>query len=249
MVMKLTTEERFWLKVEKSNDESSCWLWTAATMRGGRGSFSGAEENVAHRYSWFLRYGPIGKGLFVLQICGNPSCVNPTHLELSATKRNTRDPAERFWEKVDVLNPDDCWLWTAALTEKGYGTFYFNGQCVGAHRWSWESVNGPVPDGLVLDHLCRVHDCVNPGHLEPVTIAENTRRAVAFGVYGSANRNKTHCPRRHPYNVENTYVSKSGSRHCRVCIRERLRKYRHDPAFAGRAPAYQAHYSTTGGMR
>ena len=61
----------------------------------------------------------------------------------------------------------DCWLWTGSLNSSGYGP----------HRALWELLNGPVPEGLDLDHLCNVRHCIRPDHLEPVTRAENGRRA------------------------------------------------------------------------
>lgn len=71
-----------------------------------------------------------------------------------------------------------CWIWQLWKTHEGYGKAYRDGSSVMAHRVEWERVNGPVPDGLHLDHLCRVTSCVNPDHLEPVTPAENTRRST-----------------------------------------------------------------------
>jgi hypothetical protein len=69
-----------------------------------------------------------------------------------------------------------CWIWQ--LSARGrYGRLTRNGVAVGAHRWMYETHIGPVPDGLMLDHLCRQPLCVNPDHLEPVTNAENQRRA------------------------------------------------------------------------
>lgn len=89
-----------------------------------------------------------------------------------------RPAVERFWEKVDRRGPADCWLWTATRTAKdGHGRFYpITGKGVLAHRFAYELLVGPIPDGLVIDHLCRVRLCVNPAHLEPVTAEENTRR-------------------------------------------------------------------------
>lgn len=81
----------------------------------------------------------------------------------------------RFWEMVDKSGPTDCWLWTGYGDRWGYGRF---GHGLLAHRVAFELVKGSVPPGLTLDHLCRVRRCVNPTHLEPVTQAENTRRAV-----------------------------------------------------------------------
>lgn len=95
--------------------------------------------------------------------------------------RVCRDPYERFMGKVQV-NDDGCWLWTGKLNNSGYGSFGVGARGTGvrgAHRWSYEYHVGPIPKGLQIDHLCRVRNCVNPGHLEPVTAAENNRRAHA----------------------------------------------------------------------
>src|SRR5690349_8419011 len=69
-----------------------------------------------------------------------------------------------------------CWVWSRARDHAGYGGVYCDGHIVGAHRWVYQQLVGPIPDGLHLDHLCRNPSCVNPDHLEPVTVAENVRR-------------------------------------------------------------------------
>lgn len=88
-------------------------------------------------------------------------------------------PAIRFWAKVEKT--EDCWLWTAAANPYGVFASGFGFQ-VKAHVWSWEQVNGPVPEGKELDHLCRVKRCVRPDHLEPVTKKQNAERAMPFRV-------------------------------------------------------------------
>lgn len=117
---------------------------------------------------------------------------------------------DRFWSKLD--KSDGCWLWTAACNRDGYGAFSVNGRMVKAHRFAYEELVGPIPDGLVIDHLCRNRECVNPAHLEPVTHVENVRR----GRPGDQNRRKTHCPMGHPYDDANT-IHKNGRRFCRAC--------------------------------
>lgn len=95
-----------------------------------------------------------------------------------STDLPSRPPWEpRFWAKVDKQT-DGCWIWSASryVRRGGYGQFNLNGTAVKAHRIAYELVKGPIPDGLVLDHLCRVTACVNPDHLEAVTQQENTRR-------------------------------------------------------------------------
>lgn len=118
---------------------------------------------------------------------------------------------ERFWSKVGSRNEGECWPWTDYLTEKGYGYFRSARQYWRAHRWAYTHLVGPIPEGLVIDHLCRVRHCVNPAHMEPVTSRENTRRGIGHGM-------KTHCKRGHPYDAANTLIHK-GWRECRTCIR------------------------------
>lgn len=128
---------------------------------------------------------------------------------------------DRFWEKVEKT--DSCWLWTA-MTDKGYGRFKLRtGKSAFAHRVSYEMANGPIPSGVVLDHLCRTPSCVNPAHLEAVTQKENILRGVSPFALEAV---RTHCPAGHEYNSANTYIDKANSRHCRTChrLRTRLRK-------------------------
>jgi hypothetical protein len=97
-----------------------------------------------------------------------------------AQPRNPATPIQlRFWAKVDVRGPDECWLWTAGVNPYGYGAFWVRGVMRGAHRVSYEMAVGPIPDELQLDHICRVRRCVNPSHLEPVTQLENLRREAS----------------------------------------------------------------------
>jgi HNH endonuclease len=97
----------------------------------------------------------------------------------------------RFWAKVNKDGPGGCWIWTGTLV-RGYGQTSIRGrERIYTHRLSWELHRGPIPDGLTIDHLCRVRACCNPDHLEPVTNAENLRR-------GAATRpRRTQCPQGH----------------------------------------------------
>lgn len=135
-----------------------------------------------------------------------------------ATGRWTQTDAERFWDKVEV-NGTDCWPWLASLKDTGYGQFRYNGRVRPAHRFAYELIIGPIPAGLVIDHLCRNRTCVNPLHLEPVTNEENIRRGL-FRV--NRPKPKTHCPSGHPYDEQNTVIRTSngyGYRVCRTCER------------------------------
>lgn len=89
---------------------------------------------------------------------------------------------ERFWAKVDRRSDAECWLWLAATAGAGYGQFGANGKSVRAHRYAYEALVGPIPDGLEIDHLCNIRLCVNPGHMEPVTHAENVRRGLRLNT-------------------------------------------------------------------
>lgn len=129
---------------------------------------------------------------------------------------------ERFMAKVSVRTPGGCWEWTACRGNQGYGFFGVGGKNRLAHRVAYELFVGPIPDGLVLDHLCRVRHCVNPKHLEPVTSAENSRRGDVGDVHQAA---KTHCAKGHPYSPDNTYERIGGGRDCRTCRRERNLAY------------------------
>ncbi len=121
---------------------------------------------------------------------------------------------KKFLDRLErvVVCPSSCWIWTDVLDKDGYGivqhTVNYVKQHIRAHRMSYEYHVGPIPKGLCLDHLCRTRSCVNPRHLEAVSIRENVKR----GGWSL----KTHCPKGHPYDEENTYLS-PGKNH-RQCI-------------------------------
>lgn len=138
-----------------------------------------------------------------------------TGVVVNYTKNNL---LERFWTKVDVRGPDECWPWLAGKTQ-GYGRFHTRHgvSLIPAHVFSWELCNKVrVPDGLEIDHLCRNHSCVNPRHLEPVTTQVNLSRGN--GVC-AVNSRKTHCIHGHPLSGDNLYIPKRGDRLCRLCRR------------------------------
>ena len=116
---------------------------------------------------------------------------------------------ERFWSKVQRADVG-CWEWERALATNGYAQFWNGERLVAAHRYAYELEVGPIPEGLVLDHLCRVPTCVRPDHLEPVTMAENTRRGFSA---------REVCRRGHPFDGDNVRHLKNGSRRCRECAR------------------------------
>ena len=107
---------------------------------------------------------------------------------------------------VDLDTP--CVIWAGGVNNSGYGH----------HREVFEHAHGPIPTGLVIDHLCRIRRCINTSHMEPVTQRVNVQR----GMVGS----KTHCKNGHTYDEINTYVRKEGRRMCRACLRDRARRRR-----------------------
>lgn len=124
-----------------------------------------------------------------------------------------------FWSYVDRRGEDECWPWTGSRSGKGYGRWHVGGGSVAAHRIAWASVHGSVPDGLVLDHLCRNTSCCNPRHLEPVTNRENIIRGVGPTA---VNAKKTHCHVGHPLDGVHLMAQRMG-RECRTCRLARRR--------------------------
>lgn len=120
-----------------------------------------------------------------------------------------------------VVIDGDCWVWIGAKHNAGYGQYGRPARL--AHRMSYEAHVGPIPDGLTLDHLCRNRLCVNPAHLEPVTLPTNVLRGDSPPA---KNARKTHCPKGHPYDETNTHVTNQGWRICKACNRERARSPR-----------------------
>lgn len=124
---------------------------------------------------------------------------------------------KRFWNKVKKT--EDCWLWIGSNNGSGYGEIRIEGKKVYAHRWSYQNTYGPIPRGLVLDHLCRNPSCVRPTHLQPVTPKENTRRGIGIG-----RKKKTECVMGH--DLKNAYIRKDGKgRNCRECNLNRVKAY------------------------
>jgi len=131
---------------------------------------------------------------------------------------NTR----KFYSKINFKN---CWDWLDSKGSSGYGRFYIGGDFYLAHRYSYILFKGDIPDGLVIDHLCKNKICVNPNHLEVVTSGENTRRGEAGKARGEQFKSRRSCPQSHNYTEENTIIRKNGGRSCRECQRKRSREY------------------------
>jgi len=144
--------------------------------------------------------------------------------------RKPRPPIERTMDRV-VFHEDGCWLFTGALKPNGYGAVEIPGpgpKSVRVHRLVYEHVVGPIPEGLDLDHLCRVRNCVNPDHLEPVTRSENLRRSPLLSAAAL---------RRHALNPERVReIGKKGgeanrTKEARQAHSDRVRALWQDPGY------------------
>ena len=122
-------------------------------------------------------------------------------------------------------DPNVCWVWPGATNGIGYGMVGFNGKNMGAHRAVYRILVGPIPEGFTLDHLCRNPICVNPHHLEPVSMRDNILRGVSPAAKQAR---QTHCKRGH----ELTDRRRRGKRQCLLCVNELEReRYKNDEAY------------------
>lgn len=131
--------------------------------------------------------------------------------------------------KKFIIDSNGCWVWQANISQSGYGRVSAYNKVYQAHRLMYRQVKGDIPAGQVIDHLCRVRPCINPSHLEPVSIGENVKRGKPGSNHiNNAQRAKTHCPIGHEYTTQNIYWQRdtkclSGySRKCKVCTLERV---------------------------
>jgi len=178
----------------------------------------------------------------ICKFCGETFSVRPAVVRLGYgiyCSRQCRyddmrsNHAQRFWSKVDKNGPipdyrpelGPCWIWKANTSPTGgYGRFKFNERFRHAHIYSWEAEYGTVPDGLELDHLCRVRVCVRPSHLEAVTHLENYLRGMARGAIVIRTGM---CLHGHKLTPENVYVKSRYGKTCvtcRTCAQRRARE-------------------------
>ena len=98
----------------------------------------------------------------------------------AGTEKNNRSQSERFWNKVDIRDENDCWIWTGG-TVKQYGEFRFNDKIQSTHRISWQIHFGTIPEGMDVLHHCDNPPCVNPKHLFLGTHSDNMQDAEQKG--------------------------------------------------------------------
>ncbi|MET9055269.1 HNH endonuclease signature motif containing protein [Streptomyces bacillaris] len=134
-------------------------------------------------------------------------------------QQNTPPEVPRHIRRNIAPGDNGCWLWTRSKSRDGYGWASLNDRTYQAHRLLYVLVKGQPPEGLVLDHLCRIRHCVNPDHLEPVTPRQNLERGVTT-------TSATHCKQGHPLSPFR------GQRRCLICHaayvegrREHMRQY------------------------
>ncbi len=234
-----SASDRFWSKVSK--DPDGCWRWTGAVNKAtGFGWFTPCGSWLPPMLApvaavELTRRAALPRDLTVVPGCGVHQCVNPDHLverpcgprPSPHLRRPSNGPVvafgivpDRIREKYTEDPETGCWIWTAAHHQLGYGVTFYDGRQQQVHRVLYMVLVGPIPDGLELDHLCRVPACVNPAHLEPVTHAENVRR----GISPSAVRARSNeCHQGHPLTGDNVYITPKGARSCRTCSRRRDR--------------------------
>ncbi len=123
--------------------------------------------------------------------------------------------ADRLALHIVPVTETGCWLWIGSAYSNGYGQMGFKGRSHLAHRLSYQAHIGPIPDGLTIDHLCRVRCCINPAHLEAVTQSVNVSRGIVSTDHAWGPPRKTHCPKGHAYDP--THRSKLGQSICRAC--------------------------------
>jgi hypothetical protein len=145
----------------------------------------------------------------------------------SATRQSPRPGTkptpiiDRLMRRVAEDMTTGCWIWTGSCNASGYGRIAGPQGNQFTHRVAYEYFVAEIPEGLHIDHLCRVTSCCNPWHLDPVTPAENLRRAGNYEAKVALEE----CPRGHSYTPENTRIHKRGYRACLTCERARYQRY------------------------
>ena len=160
-------------------------------------------------------------------LCG--SCYNRARKNKDPRYNTVRKTGPEYMQ-LSRDTPGKCWPWQGSLSSHGYGMFIHDGKRTYAHRVTYETAHGALPEGMTVDHTCRVRSCVNPDHLEAVSRADNLRRAVKHRRPQKARLGHGACD----HGNTDLYVDPSGKRVCRVCRRERTRLWRQDKDYGYR---------------
>ena len=134
-----------------------------------------------------------------------------------------RQVTRRFLSFIKIPKNSNCWIWMGSKDHDGYGFFGFQYRTWKAHRFSYMLYNDELDSDLQLDHLCRNPSCVNPEHLEQVTLRENVLRGISPPAI---NAQKTHCLRGHEFTEENYYITRKNGRQCKTCAKEKDKQRR-----------------------
>lgn len=125
-------------------------------------------------------------------------------------------PEVRFFALVKKAK-NGCWLWQAHRSPSGYGDFKVRRKTWRAHRWAYQHFVAPIPDGFHVHHRCASTNCVNPEHLECVSLEEHAQTRL-YTL-------KKRCPKGHPYKKGNMYFGPTGHPRCRTCVLEAMKKW------------------------
>ena len=181
--------------VEYVVNEHGCWIWQLARNSRGYGVRWDPKERrlkLAHRWYYERQHGAVPEGRQLDHLCTVRACVNPAHLEAvsprqnvqrSVARRPRKPPRIREEPRLRPVDPAECKCWQGCRDRDGYGAKWADGKRVFVHRWVYEQVHGPIPDGLTIDHLCkepRLPQHRSPGAGQP--FGEHPAEQVAAGV-------------------------------------------------------------------
>lgn len=217
-----TPEQRFWQKVDRSDD---CWRYLGAREKTGRGKVSWhGSVTSASLVAWEILRGE--KPRYTLKNkCGDAGCCNPDHWRelLPPPPKPSYDEKIRRRIQSRVAIDNGCWVWQGACDPAGYGRISYLGGSRYVHRVAYQLFVGRIADGTELDHLCRNRACCNPKHLEAVTHRVNLERSPLHIMFNpelrplAGPKPKTHCKNGHELTPANRYHGGRGR--CAVCAR------------------------------